>query len=431
MHCVELSSEFLKKLSALNICVYIVCSLTLTSLHQLGGVMNIRQCFLSKIGDKTESVTKQKPGILQDVRFLPLLLLALFAFAACALTVSMPNAARATQALPADVKILLGFRERYGPDNKQHLGIDVYSPKGSELYAPVGGTISFLGRVPGSAGLNVMVLTIRTDEGDLVSINPFLTTAVQAGDTVTRGQMLGTVSDVGDPSSPESHFHLSLRVNGVYRDPTHLLMETAGVTGGVSGAPNTPAAPSPSPVPSPVPAPAATPATAGQTQVQAANSAVGQSAAATAASPQTAGQTQGSSAAVRTTAGFAVDSATVNATAGSNNSETAASNTLALQPKSALVGTESGNSVVLSTAGRALQNGTATASSLRAEAVAWVQELSQLQLMGILFLAVMVASSAGLGVWRSVQLMGLDTSMLRFKEQIITAAKGIVRPAEN
>ncbi|MCL2537120.1 MAG: M23 family metallopeptidase [Coriobacteriia bacterium] len=144
-------------------------------------------------------------------------------------TISVPEAT--SKALPAHVQVLLGFKERYGEDNKQHLGIDVYAEKGSELRSPVSGSISFVGRVPGSAGLNVMALTVTTAEGDQVSLNPLETLAVSKGDSVSKGQILGTVNDEGDPSSALSHFHLSLRVAGVYRDPTFLLFENSIISG--------------------------------------------------------------------------------------------------------------------------------------------------------------------------------------------------------
>jgi len=162
---------------------------------------------------------------MKKVRLQPRVLFALI-FVLLFTTFGVPQFALATKMLPSNVKILLGFKERYGEDNKLHYGIDVYSKKDTELYAPVEGVISFAGRVPGSAGLNVTALTITTKEGHQVSINPFASTKLQRGDSVILGQMLGTVSDVGDPSSSESHFHLSLREGGIYKDPTHLLMET-------------------------------------------------------------------------------------------------------------------------------------------------------------------------------------------------------------
>jgi len=125
--------------------------------------------------------------------------------------------------LPENTAILLGFKQYYGDPPKQHLGVDVAYKSGADLYAPVDGTISFLGRVPGSAGLNVTAVTIEQADGSLVTLNPFATTAVSKGKAVRKGQFLGTLSLTGDPSSAASHAHLSLRVNGIYRDPSGLI----------------------------------------------------------------------------------------------------------------------------------------------------------------------------------------------------------------
>lgn len=211
---------------------------------------------------------------------------------ACLMFAGVPQVAHASKSLPSDVVVLLGFKERYGDNNRQHLGIDVYAKEGSEVKAPISGTISFAGRVPGSTGLNVTALTISTEDGQQVSINPFATTKVKRGDTVVKGQTLGTISAVGDPSSPESHFHLSLRVNGAYKDPTHLLMtySTAVSEKGPVGGSLSTSTPPPSTV-SAKPPPVASGTTA--------NQAVAESSEAKARSGNTQGSSQASAETIR------------------------------------------------------------------------------------------------------------------------------------
>jgi hypothetical protein len=80
--------------------------------------------------------------------------------------------------------------------------------------------------------LNVIALTITNDLGHQVSINPFSDISFEHGDVIKKGQLLGKISDIGDPSSAETHFHLSLREKGIYKDPTHLLI------GVISDSPN-------------------------------------------------------------------------------------------------------------------------------------------------------------------------------------------------
>jgi hypothetical protein len=120
-------------------------------------------------------------------------------------------------------RVILGFKAQYGSEKKQHLGVDVAWEEGATLYAPVNGSVSFLGRVPGSAGLNVLALTITTSDGRQVSLNPLADSMVAKGDHITKGEAVGHLSAVGDPSSQSCHVHVSLRVAGIYRDPSGLL----------------------------------------------------------------------------------------------------------------------------------------------------------------------------------------------------------------
>jgi len=158
------------------------------------------------------------------------MLLSLFVLLCVVLGVLEPPSARAGT---FSGQILLGFTEVYG-NGTRHSGVDVAWDPGSNIYAPVSGTISYVGRVPAAAssGQTVTAVTITTEEGHLVSLNPLATTAISRGDVITKGQPLGTLSAFGDPSSDEPHVHLSLRVGGVYRDPSHLIEETLGVVAG-------------------------------------------------------------------------------------------------------------------------------------------------------------------------------------------------------
>jgi len=167
----------------------------------------------------------------------------------------------------ANTAIILGFKQYYSDPPKQHLGVDVAYEPGAKLSAPVDGTISFLGRVPGSAGLNVTAVTIEQPNGDLVTLNPFATTVVTKGLAVQKGQLLGTLSATGDPSSMTSHAHLSLRVNGIYRDPSALIAPALDASQMIPAAPTVP-------VVSPVIPPAVKPAPSGAAETAAAPAAL-------------------------------------------------------------------------------------------------------------------------------------------------------------
>ena len=403
---------------------------------------------------RQDQYSEQNLKTLYDRRHLSVVILALFLMILCAAVIGAPNMALAQNSLPSNVRVLLGFRERYGPDNRQHLGVDVYAPRGSEIRAPIDGTISFLGRVPGSAGLNVTAITIRTADGDLVSINPFLTTAVSAGDTVRRGQALGTISDVGDPSSPESNFHLSLRVNGVYRDPTHLLAEAAGAISVVGNSPsNTSSAPAPSSAPTQAPttapgtvvAPTTSPAV-----TPSVSSAPACASTSSLAATSNIGLVQGSSSAIQNSSVQASSAVTAhdgrqalkgvshgglsvasimqyeflasNNIVQSRNVAFAAQDMLTRQSALATMGTESAFAMATPSGEQTLQgDAKAQKVGLHAEVMMRTQDLSQFQLTAGLFAAFCILLSAGIGMWRVVQILGIDTSALNLRKQTTAA----------
>ena len=395
-----------------------------------------------------------------NIRKFRSVLLLVFVLVFCSAGFTLPQLGLASNQLPPQVKILLGFKERYGADNKLHYGIDVYAEKGAELYAPAEGSISFVGRVPGSAGLNVTALTITTEAGHQVSINPFATTRVKLGDAVKKGQVLGTLSDVGDPSSLASHFHLSLRERGVYKDPTHLLMETISTSGvGKEGSDTAIVATTP-PVgkapANPSTSPSSSAAVQTQAQTQKSGSRTGQSNAQNAAvakekSPSTALSSfaqvapDGEQGQVNRAVGGSKDLAISDVEAEALDTasfEEGASNVDSTWAHKLIGISLSGDKAVYSEAGQAsplaklkketiFQFGQTSEVGLRAELSNWLAGMSQMQLTLGLFTFVMLASCTGVGVWRIVQLTGLDLSLLDFRESLIHSLKIKERKADS
>jgi len=363
----------------------------------------------------------------------------------------IPHYALATKSLPPHVKILLGFKERYGKDNKLHYGIDVYAKKGTELYAPVEGIISFAGRVPGSAGLNVTALTITTKEGHQVSINPFASTKVQRGDAITHGQVLGTVSDVGDPSSPESHFHLSLREGGVYRDPTRLLMEDVITSGGSeknsTSAPSVAvSAPPSSAAGSTAPEKSMSSQTQAQTQVSKAGVSskvmqksmisekrgVGESPQAkTKTITQKEGNQAGNSAAPNAESRDSEilteskTNAAVNSSKNAENGENVQGSGTALRDSELIQHLNTAGFMAeqvspksIHAAGTTLQLVQSDGLGLRAEFTNYLSNLSQAQLSAGMIGIFFFLSIAGLGTWKLLQLAGFDSILAEARERL-------------
>ena len=93
---------------------------------------------------------------------------------------------------------------------------------GSVVLAPAGGTVSFVGFVPGGG----RAVTIATDDGYAVTLLQLGATSVESGSTLTEGTAVGVVGESSDAVTAQPHVHFGVRVaadpNG-YVDPLGLL----------------------------------------------------------------------------------------------------------------------------------------------------------------------------------------------------------------
>jgi murein DD-endopeptidase MepM/ murein hydrolase activator NlpD len=117
--------------------------------------------------------------------------------------------------LPVRGVVVRGFEAPAGPYGPGHRGIDVRAPVGTPVAAPAAGTVTFAGRVAGSAWVSVAVAA-----GVVVTVGPLLAVAVGAGDRVA------TLAPVGRLAAGHGDaVHLSLRVDGAYVDPLPWLVD--------------------------------------------------------------------------------------------------------------------------------------------------------------------------------------------------------------
>jgi len=104
----------------------------------------------------------------------------------------------------------------------QHRGVDVGAELGHVVVAPAGGTVSFVGFVPGGG----RAVTIATDDGYAVTLLQLGATSVERGSTLTEGTVVGVVGESSDSVTLQPHVHLGVRVaadpNG-YVNPLGLL----------------------------------------------------------------------------------------------------------------------------------------------------------------------------------------------------------------
>lgn len=109
------------------------------------------------------------------------------------------------------------YAERDIPFHQQvfHGGIDLAAPTGTPIYAAASGTVTQSGY--GAYGLNVF-----TNSGNSTLVYGHMSrTAVSAGQSVSRGQLIGYVGCSGICTGP--HLHFEIRLGGQTVDPLALL----------------------------------------------------------------------------------------------------------------------------------------------------------------------------------------------------------------
>lgn len=105
-----------------------------------------------------------------------------------------------------------------------HRGVDYGAPEGTPVYAPANGLVSLAGKE--EEGFMIHGNCIGLDHGHgVASIFMHLSDlAVQEGEYVRRGQLVGRVGDTGISTGP--HLHWGLYVNGACISPTSWLRGT-------------------------------------------------------------------------------------------------------------------------------------------------------------------------------------------------------------
>ena len=92
-----------------------------------------------------------------------------------------------------------------------HRGIDIASRPGGRVRSPIGGRVTFAGRIHDRSTISV------TSGRRIVSIEP-VSASVEVGQQVSAGDVIGVV-DVGGHCSLRC-VHIGVRVDGVYVDPS-------------------------------------------------------------------------------------------------------------------------------------------------------------------------------------------------------------------
>lgn len=100
----------------------------------------------------------------------------------------------------------------------QHPGIDLANSKGTAVVAADAGYVEFVGW--DNSGYGNMIL-VNHGNGAITRYAHLSAFAVQGGDSVKKGQLIGRIGSTGRSTGP--HLHFELIVNGVHRNPVGIL----------------------------------------------------------------------------------------------------------------------------------------------------------------------------------------------------------------
>lgn len=130
--------------------------------------------------------------------------------------------------------LTLGYQATYTYQGRSctHRGVDIAAAAGALVCAPCGGRVAFCGEVPASQadggaddGATMTAVSIELEDGRRLTLMPFESTLVSAGEAVAEGQGLGALAASGDRSSRQAHLHMGLKQQGAYCNPLALFEE--------------------------------------------------------------------------------------------------------------------------------------------------------------------------------------------------------------
>lgn len=101
-----------------------------------------------------------------------------------------------------------------------HRGVDLAAHPGDLALAPADGIVAFAGTV-----VNRGVVVINHPDGLRSTLEP-VTPSVEVGQSVRRGEVVGTVQDAGSHCEPDTCAHWGVRRGDVYLDPWLLIDAT-------------------------------------------------------------------------------------------------------------------------------------------------------------------------------------------------------------
>lgn len=110
---------------------------------------------------------------------------------------------------------------------EEHQGIDIETPPGSPVTAPVGGVVVYAGQDDGPGQPGGVGVKVRTAGGLDYSVWHLNGASVKVGERVAPGQVLGSSGQTGNAAYPHVHFQAQVSRTGAYVDPDSILAPAA------------------------------------------------------------------------------------------------------------------------------------------------------------------------------------------------------------
>lgn len=108
-----------------------------------------------------------------------------------------------------------GYISAHQGDGRGHKGIDIAAPYGTPIYAAASGTVIDAGTGWNGGYGNCVI--VENDDGNVTVYAHQAELAVEYGDVIEKGQLIGYVGSTGD--STGNHLHFEVRKDGKYYDP--------------------------------------------------------------------------------------------------------------------------------------------------------------------------------------------------------------------
>lgn len=105
-----------------------------------------------------------------------------------------------------------------------HRGIDIAAPRGTHIYAPLDGTVTFVKGANGGAG---NMIRIKHADGIETTYMHMSKRSVRQGETIKKGDVVGTVGTTGN--STGNHLHFETKINGKHVNPIQVLGCSLGI----------------------------------------------------------------------------------------------------------------------------------------------------------------------------------------------------------